>query len=76
MNEDYLWVIAGVESQDAIVKGFSKVTWPGRFEILQSAPPIIVDCAHNRDSVLKLRLTLNEYFPVQAGLPGVRCFGG
>jgi dihydrofolate synthase/folylpolyglutamate synthase len=52
-------------SLDAIVKGFSKVILPGRFEILRQKPPIIVDCAHNRDSVLKLRLTLNEYFPVQ-----------
>jgi len=52
-------------SQDAVIKGFSRVIWPGRFEILQSDPPIIVDCAHNRDSVLKLRLTMNEYFPVQ-----------
>ncbi len=52
-------------SQDAIVRGFSKVVWPGRFEILRHKPPIIVDCAHNRDSMLKLRLTLDEYFPVQ-----------
>jgi dihydrofolate synthase/folylpolyglutamate synthase len=52
-------------SQDAIVKGFSEVTWPGRFEVLRSNPPIIVDCAHNRDSVLKLRLTMDQYFPVQ-----------
>jgi len=52
-------------SQAAIAKGFSEVIWPGRFEVLRHNPPVIVDCAHNRDSVLKLRLTMDEYFPVQ-----------
>lgn len=42
-------------------KGFSSVYWPGRFEILQEAPPIIVDSAHNPDSALKLKKTLMDY---------------
>jgi dihydrofolate synthase/folylpolyglutamate synthase len=46
-----------------IKKGFKKVFWPGRFEIVQKSPPVILDCAHNRDSALKLRLTMEEYFP-------------
>jgi dihydrofolate synthase/folylpolyglutamate synthase len=45
-----------------IKKGFKKVFWPGRFEIVQKSPPVILDCAHNRDSALKLRLTMEEYF--------------
>jgi dihydrofolate synthase/folylpolyglutamate synthase len=48
---------------DDIKQGFAKVFWPGRFEIVQISPPVILDCAHNRDSALKLRLTLEEYFP-------------
>jgi len=48
---------------DDIKHGFTKVFWPGRFEIVQKSPPVILDCAHNRDSALKLRLTLEEYFP-------------
>jgi len=49
--------------ENAIRKGFAQVFWPGRFEILQRYPPVVIDCAHNRDSALKLRLTLDDYFP-------------
>ena len=31
--------------------------------MLQRHPPVVLDCAHNRDSALKLRLTLDDYFP-------------
>jgi dihydrofolate synthase/folylpolyglutamate synthase len=54
-----------VSHEDTIKKGFSEVIWPGRFEILRANPPIIVDCAHNRDSMLKLRSTMDEYFSIQ-----------
>jgi dihydrofolate synthase/folylpolyglutamate synthase len=57
---------------DSIKDGFAKVFWPGRFEIAQNSPPVILDCAHNRDSALKLRLTLEEYYP---GMPVVMIFG-
>lgn len=50
---------------DAIRQGFSKANWPGRFEILQKRPPIVIDCAHNRDSALKVRQTIDDYFPNQ-----------
>lgn len=56
----------------AIIKGFSEVSWPGRFEVLQRNPPIVIDSAHNRDSALKLRLALDDYFP---GWPVVLVFG-
>jgi dihydrofolate synthase/folylpolyglutamate synthase len=49
--------------RDAIKRGFSKTFWPGRFEIVQRMPPVVLDCAHNRDSALKLHLTLEEYYP-------------
>jgi dihydrofolate synthase/folylpolyglutamate synthase len=49
--------------QQALQRGFSKAFWPGRFEIVQDDPPVILDCAHNRDSALKLGNTLSEYFP-------------
>jgi dihydrofolate synthase/folylpolyglutamate synthase len=48
---------------NAIQEGFSKAFWPGRFEIVQCTPPVILDCAHNRDSAAKLCLTLQEYYP-------------
>ena len=59
-------------SDDAILDGFSSVYWPGRFEIIQKKPLIIVDSAHNRDSALKLRLTIDDYLP---GAPVILIFG-
>jgi dihydrofolate synthase/folylpolyglutamate synthase len=43
--------------------GLASVRWPGRFEILRKDPPLVVDCAHNDDSVTKLVATLREWFP-------------
>ena len=48
---------------EAIQKGFSQAKWPARFEILRREPPVVIDSAHNRDSALRLRQTLDEYFP-------------
>ena len=59
-------------SETDIQFGFSQVVWPGRFEILNRFPPVIIDSAHNRDSALKLRLALEDYFP---GYPVVLVFG-
>jgi len=50
-------------SDEAIQKGFSQVKWPARFEVLRREPPVVIDSAHNRDSALRLRQTLDEYFP-------------
>jgi dihydrofolate synthase/folylpolyglutamate synthase len=61
-----------VVNPDAIQHGFATAFWPGRFEIVQTSPPVVLDCAHNRDSALRLRLTLNEYFP---GKPVIMVFG-
>lgn len=44
-------------------RGFNQVSWPARFEVLQNQPPVVIDSAHNRDSVLRLRLALDDYFP-------------
>lgn len=54
----------GLEIDEAAIRsGFRDVFWPGRFEILQRKPTVILDSAHNRDSALKLRLTLDDHFP-------------
>jgi dihydrofolate synthase/folylpolyglutamate synthase len=50
-------------SEQAIQKGFARVKWPARFEILRREPPVVIDSAHNRDSARRLRETLDEYFP-------------
>lgn len=63
----------GVElSQQAYQDGFSSVDWPGRLEVLQKSPPVVVDSAHNRYSALRLRQAMDDYFP---GLPIVLVFG-
>ena len=55
-----------------IEHGFAKVFWPGRFEVMRSSPPVIIDSAHNRDSALKLRLAIEDYLP---GQPVILVFG-
>lgn len=46
-----------------IQNGFKQVVWPARFEILREDPPVIIDSAHNGDSMERLAATLEEYFP-------------
>jgi dihydrofolate synthase/folylpolyglutamate synthase len=59
------------ELQD-IQRGLAKANWPGRFQILRHEPAIVLDSAHNRDSALKLRIALDDYFP---GRPVTMVFG-
>ena len=59
-------------SEDAIRDGFASTYWPGRFELLNRSPALVVDSAHNRYSALKLRLALDDYFP---GQPVILVFG-
>ncbi len=46
-----------------IRQGFLNVRWPARFEILRERPPIVIDSAHNGDSMQRLVETIDEYFP-------------
>lgn len=50
-------------SQDALRQGLANASWPGRFEVLQKQPVVVIDSAHNRDSALKLRAALEAAFP-------------
>ncbi|MBN1149209.1 MAG: bifunctional folylpolyglutamate synthase/dihydrofolate synthase [Anaerolineales bacterium] len=59
-------------SEGAIRSGFARTHWPGRFEVLNRNPDLVIDSAHNRDSALKLRLALDDYFP---GQPVILIFG-
>ena len=63
---------SGLEVPDeAIQAGFARVQWPARFEILRRNPPVVIDSAHNRESALRLRQTLDDYF---LGLPVIMIF--
>jgi len=48
---------------EAIQKGFAALKWPSRFDIVRRDPPVVIDVAHNRESALRLRQTLDTYFP-------------
>jgi len=40
-------------SKDKIVSGVSKTFWPGRLDVMQEHPMVIIDCAHNPDGLEK-----------------------
>ena len=48
-----------------IQDGLRNVKWPGRFEVLQQQPFVIVDAAHNNESSLRLIETIQELFPLE-----------
>ncbi|NDJ85450.1 MAG: bifunctional folylpolyglutamate synthase/dihydrofolate synthase [Chloroflexi bacterium] len=50
-------------SEAAIHQGLESVKWPGRLEIAQLAPPVILDAAHNRASARCLSIALRNLFP-------------
>jgi dihydrofolate synthase/folylpolyglutamate synthase len=49
-------------SSSAIGDGLRAVYWPGRLEILERAPLVVVDSAHNGDSAQKLVAALQAHF--------------
>jgi len=49
-------------SPDTISSGLSRVSWPGRLEVLAQEPWLVVDGAHNADSAAKLREALKRHF--------------
>lgn len=54
--------ILGLEiSNEAIMDGLYKVKWPGRFEILNTKPLVVIDGAHNIDGIKKLKESIDMY---------------
>ena len=47
----------------AIAAGLAGTQWPGRMELVDGAPPIVLDGAHNGDSAHKLVESLAQTFP-------------
>lgn len=57
---------AGWEIPDeAVVQGMDATRWPGRFEVLQDNPLVIVDGAHNPQGIESLIAAVKEYLPGQ-----------
>lgn len=48
-----------------IREGLASVTWPGRLEVLHTAPTVLVDGAHNPDGVQQLAAAMVRYLPGQ-----------
>jgi len=46
-----------------IAQGLAQVKWPGRFQILEQQPVIVIDGAHNVASMKRLVSNVKSYFP-------------
>ena len=49
-------------SEEALRRGLMETAWPGRLEIMQQEPVVIVDGAHNEAGAKTLRKALEEVF--------------
>lgn len=49
--------------EEAIRRGLASACWPGRFEVLQRRPDLIVDGAHNPNGAAALADCLRTYLP-------------
>lgn len=49
----------------ALHMGVANTLWPGRLELINQNPAIILDGAHNPDGALALRKALDKYYPNQ-----------
>jgi len=47
----------------SLARGLAEVSWPGRLQVLQEAPLVVVDGAHNADSARRLREAVLALFP-------------
>lgn len=45
----------------AIRGGLANIKWPGRLEILQKSPYVVVDCAHNPSAARALKANLKKF---------------
>lgn len=52
----------GFDTSKNIETGLVNAFWPGRFEVVCKAPPIIIDGAHNPGAVSELRKSIDLYF--------------
>jgi dihydrofolate synthase / folylpolyglutamate synthase len=48
--------------KDKIIDSLSKITWPGRLEILKFGTKVVIDGAHNIDAMIRLNESIEKYF--------------
>jgi dihydrofolate synthase/folylpolyglutamate synthase len=46
-----------------IAQGLAQIKWPGRFQIVQDHPTVVIDGAHNVESMKRLVNNVEAYFP-------------
>ncbi len=51
-----------VVDDDILLEGFAETSWPGRMELLQQQPRLLVDGAHNPEGAAKLADTLKQVY--------------
>ena len=49
-------------TEESIRRGLEKIAWPGRFELIGTAPDIVLDGAHNPGGARRLKESLNRYY--------------
>jgi dihydrofolate synthase / folylpolyglutamate synthase len=49
-------------SEDAIRRGLAEARLPGRLEVIQHRPTVVLDAAHNPDGAEKLAVSIPRYF--------------
>ncbi len=49
--------------EEAVRRGLASVRWPGRLEVVRTAPLVILDGAHNPAGARSLRAALEEFLP-------------
>ncbi|MEE8204784.1 MAG: cyanophycin synthetase, partial [Dehalococcoidales bacterium] len=55
-------------SPESIAAGLAKVNWPGRLQVLNRRPLVVVDGAHNPESARLLKQSLEEYFDFERAI--------
>lgn len=50
-------------TDEHVIKALALVRWPGRMEVIQEEPLVIIDGAHNMDGAINLRESMEFYFP-------------
>jgi dihydrofolate synthase/folylpolyglutamate synthase len=48
-------------SREGIINGLGRVSWPGRFQILNRHPLVVVDGAHNIGAARRLKQSIEQY---------------
>ena len=50
-------------SDEDVKRGIGKTVWPGRLTCVSEHPVVLLDGAHNEEAALRLRESMESYFP-------------